>query len=361
MDAAGSPTCGLPDTLCLTAGISSNPWPKGEVVNEAGRQQLERLRTDYQSVVGRPFEHFFCPILFRDEAAALCRGHVINTAFRDSDPTWTIQRADVDSFYGRVFESKFLAIQAHGEQDILIVLTDKELRRHLKPKILLEGREVEHYVARGPVPPHFSELQVELPDGKTVKLAMKLEPSEALASRQDAWEIAVERDVLVAALPSLLKAAHLTWFELMGYRYAMSLGGHFLGHHVLGAFYFANAKKSKRRIIESAEPHFREFVNLVRPLASPQENLKGTITDKQCYLCTGSAGPWAILTLIKTGKRMHGVLVPVLESAEAAARFLAFLKEPAPCIEVRLTRFTGALWEVAKRSVTFSWPAAKAA
>lgn len=327
-------------------------------MNQAGRRKLERLHSDYQSVIGRPFEHFFCPVLFRDEATALCRAHVVNTAFRGSDPTWTIQRADVDGFYGAFLESEFLAIQARGEQDTLVVLTDKELRRRLEPKILLEGREIEHYVADGPVPPHFAELQVQLPHGKTVRLALKQEPSETLAARQDGWEIAIEKDVRVAALASLFKAAHLTWFELIGYRYALSAGGHFFGYDILGRFYLANAGKSKSEIVQSAETHFRELVNLVRPLASPQEHLKGTISDGQCYLCTGSTGPWAILTFIRTGTLMHGVLVPVLESPDSAARFVAFLKEPAPRIEVKLTRFTGAAWEVATRSVTFTWPAA---
>jgi len=32
-------------------------------------------------------------------------GHVINTAFRDSDTHKIVQRTDVDSFFGRNFEA----------------------------------------------------------------------------------------------------------------------------------------------------------------------------------------------------------------------------------------------------------------
>jgi hypothetical protein len=60
-------------------------------------QRLERYRRDYTQVTGRPFEHFFCPILAIDEQAELSRGHVINQAYNGAPRTWVIQRADVDN------------------------------------------------------------------------------------------------------------------------------------------------------------------------------------------------------------------------------------------------------------------------
>jgi hypothetical protein len=328
------------------------------VKNQAGLQKLQRLRADFQSIVGRPFDHFFCPVLFRDDVTALSRAHIINTAFRGSDRTWTIQRADVDGFYGAFLESDFLAIQERGQHDPLDVLSDKELWRRLRPKILIDGREVEHYFAEGPVPPHFSQLIVETPDGRPVELALKLQPSETLAALQESWEIVIEKDMRVAALASLFKAAHLTWFELLGYLYALSAGGHFLGHDILGTFYLSSTGKSKAGIVQSAEPHFREFVNLVRPMASVPKDLKGTISDRTAYLCTGSSGPWAIATFIRTGPFTYAVLVPVLESVESAARFVRFLKEPAPRFEAQLVRYTGKIWEKSPASFTLNWPPA---
>jgi hypothetical protein len=35
-------------------------------------QKLNILRSDYQTVVGKPFSHFYCPILFLDEDVDLC-------------------------------------------------------------------------------------------------------------------------------------------------------------------------------------------------------------------------------------------------------------------------------------------------
>src|SRR4029450_4046895 len=98
------------------------------------------------------------------------------------------------------------------------------------------------------------------------------------------------------------------------------------------------------------------FVNLVRPVLSAPPDLKGTITDRLLYLCTGTPRAWAFLVLIRTGELMHAVLVPVLEDADSAARFAAFLSNPASHFEVRLTRFTGDRWEVGNNSLTVVWP-----
>ena len=83
----------------------------GVLVNTELRERVETLRADYESCTDQPWNYFLCPILFRDEEAQLCRAHVINKAFQDSDRSWTVQRADVDSRFGTLFEKDFLAIE----------------------------------------------------------------------------------------------------------------------------------------------------------------------------------------------------------------------------------------------------------
>lgn len=68
------------------------------------RRKLDELRSDYRAVVGSPFSHFFCPIVFLDEDVDLCRAHIVNRAFPESSRSWTVQRTDVDNFYGSTFE-----------------------------------------------------------------------------------------------------------------------------------------------------------------------------------------------------------------------------------------------------------------
>ena len=42
---------------------------------------LPRLREDYAAREKRSFDHFYCPILCRDEPADLCMGHIVPEAY----------------------------------------------------------------------------------------------------------------------------------------------------------------------------------------------------------------------------------------------------------------------------------------
>lgn len=131
-----------------------------------------------------------------------------------------------------------------------------------------------------------------------------------------------------------------------------------MGHEALGKFFRANFGKGKAAVMAAANNHFHEFVNLVRPVLRAPPGLQGTSSDRLMYLCTGSPQAWAFLILVRTGDHMHTVIVPVLEDAEGAARFATFLKDPAPRFEVKLTKYAGDRWEVARDSTMFTWPAA---
>jgi hypothetical protein len=171
------------------------------------QQKLETLRSDYREVTGKPFSHFFCPILFRDEDVPLCHAHIVNAAFPNSSRNSTIQRADVDNFYGSVFESDFVSIQYRGQRLADHVLGDPELSRKLRPTIRIAGEDVEHFVATGPISRRFTEVSLAGPSG-TVRLGLKIHPDNALAPSQ--WQIVIEKDIRLPALVSTLKAAHLT-------------------------------------------------------------------------------------------------------------------------------------------------------
>jgi hypothetical protein len=80
-------------------------------MDENGRQELERLRGDYHRSTGRPFRWFYCPLLFRDDDVELCKGHVLNQGFVGATRATTVQRKDIDNFYGSFFESDFVLIQ----------------------------------------------------------------------------------------------------------------------------------------------------------------------------------------------------------------------------------------------------------
>ena len=166
-------------------------------------------------------------------------------------------------------------------------------------------------------------------------------------------------DIRLQALGSLLKAAHLTLFAIIGYQYVLSAGGHFVGRTILGDFFFSTLGATKGQALETAREHFLQFVNLVRPMLSPPDGLQGTVTDRLLYLCMQGTAPWAIAVLVRTGESFHAVLIPVFEEAERSARFVRFMDNPLESsIEVNLARFVGDHWEVSPTTNRFRWPEA---
>jgi len=311
------------------------------------------MAADYQEVTGHAVSNFHCPILYRDEDVRLCAAHLVNAGFRDSPRTWTVQRHDVDSFFADLAEEDFLKIQEKGQHSPLEVVTDKRLRRQMKPKIVAGGHEIDHFVPTSPVPKRFTRLK--LPGSPGVELALKLTPDETLTLTDREWRIGVELDLRLPALIALLKAAHLTLFEMQGYRYALSAGGRFLGWDILGSFYAEHAGSPRAARIKAAAQHFPQFVQMARPLQQTPDWLRPTSTDGMLFLC-GAGHPWAMLTFIKVGRNYHSVLVPVFEEVDGAAHFVRFLENPDSQIAARLARWTGGGFEVSPEISRFDWP-----
>ena len=319
---------------------------------------VEVVRKDYAAVRGHPFRHFFCPILFRDEAVSLCMGHVVNEAFGDSDRHTTVQRTDVDNFFGSLFEADFVLLAAKGNRTAADVLADRGLSRKLRPRILINGRLVDHYLPVGSIPSTHSEVWIDRPGAEPVRLAIKVERSATLTASHRDLEIRIQRDIRLPALVSLLKAAHLSLFRLVGYRYALAASGRFMGWDVLGRYAAENMALDRSVALANAHRHFRPFVNLVRPMAAMPADLQGTVSDGKLFLCKGTPKGWAFMVFVRTGTQMHAVLVPILEDAESADRFVRFLSRPAPRIEATLMRFAGDRWESASDVCMIDWPAA---
>src|SRR5688572_5650000 len=71
-------------------------------------ERLASLRRDFTKVVGRPFKHFVCPILFVDEETELCKAHVVNRAFAASSRRWTLQQRTLTTSLGRCLKLSLL-------------------------------------------------------------------------------------------------------------------------------------------------------------------------------------------------------------------------------------------------------------
>lgn len=288
--------------------------------------KLEKLRVDFEKNQGHPFNHFFCPILFRDEEVELCKAHIVNEAFPNTARAWTVQRKDIDGFYGRNFEADFISLGYRLEKLTPIdAIASPVLSRKLKPKILINDQPVNYFVSRQNNQSNFTRIDIEN-NSSTTNLVLKLHPKEMEAAINQNWEIEINSDLRLAALVSLIKSAHLTLFEILGYLYAYSSGGYFIGKQVLGDFFLQNQERSNAEIIENAYSFFKEFHNLVRPVEAFTPDLKGTITDKLLFACKSNHSYWAFIVFIRTSNKLHSVIVPILDKPESAVKFADFLK-----------------------------------
>jgi len=326
------------------------------MMNDFVRAKLEELRADYSAVKGDPFSHFYCPILFADEDKPLCKAHIINQAFSDSAQAATVQRADVDNFYGSRFESDFIDVQRYRKRSTAEIVTDKNLSKRFSSKIFLEDKPVDFFFTADRIPAQFTSINLG-EEELSVPFGLKMHPTEVIAAQGKRWEIEVSRDVRIPMLVSVIKAAHLTLFETLGYRYALSLAGYFVGREILGKFFLQNQDRRKADVVKNAVPYFREFANMVRPVISCPFESKGTVIDKTFLMCMGNSGSaWAFIVLVKTAHLIHGVLLPVFEQVEQSVTYLEFLRNENSAMQVATCWFKGDRWEISQNTIPLLWP-----
>jgi len=323
-------------------------------------KQIEILRRDFTRVVGRPFHHFFCPILFVDEETELCQAHVINQAFPSSSHKWTVQRKDVDSFYGSVFESALANLQYNAPGIAAKALINPDLHKRLRPKMYLNGKEVEHFVARGPIPEKFPELRLENDTG-SVRFGLKMAADPSMFGENTTWQVEVFQDARVPAIVSAMKAAHLTMFTQHGYSYALRPGGYWLGQ-LLGSFYLQNKGAARDKVIQNAINHFGPFGAMVRPVINAPPAITGTVDDRWLHICwpddVKDGAPWGLMVYIRTGHLLNAVILPTLENQADVDRFSQFLYSQGASFEVSYARYEETHWKVMKKRQRVEWPAA---
>lgn len=298
------------------------------------QKKLDELRIDYERIIGHPFTHFFCPLLFTDEATTLCRAHIVNQAFENPDGhqrIWTVQRADLDNFYGAMFESRFVLSQYDTEEKFDALLNSKKHPKTITRRIYLNGQEVASFPSKGTAPEGFSLLQIEYEENRYREYVVKMPPSEILANAAGKWEEGEVVDLSVQGPVSLVKAAFLTLFELFGYQYALSTGGRLIGKERLGKFFQENRGKSPQEILKSAEPFFSDLTRLVQGVVG--ENLTGTINDGQYFQCRVPEEPvMGYIVLVKSAHRLDGVLLPRSAEKGGIESFNRFLKSDQPVL-----------------------------
>jgi hypothetical protein len=320
----------------------------------AVRNRYMELRNDYSTIHGTPFNYFFCPILFTDEDVELCKAHILNQAFSNTSRAWTIQRKDVDNFYGSRFESDFLAIEYKGKSP-LEILSDKKLSDIFRPKLFLENDELEHYIPQESIPDNQSSIEL-WDDEQSLTIALKIEPEAFSQAIGKDLQIDTSKDLRLPALVSLIKAAHLTLFELIGYQYALNGGAKFVGHEILGKFFLQNRNNKKPETTQAAMSFFAPYTYMVRPVEISKLEFDGTITDYFFLACRSDDFIWAFIVFIKISKTLHAVIIPIFDDARAEVNFREFLTGRVTTLNVSVGTIGRKHFELNPKSTQLEWP-----
>lgn len=319
------------------------------------RERLEKQNQDFFSVTGSPIGHFFCPYLHVDEPAELCKAHTVNSAFGGCDRSWSVQRADLDNFYGAMFESEFVLLKENGLHDAFDVLLDRTLNKKLRPQITVNGSTVEYYYRQGPTPPNHTIVQLQRDGNPPSDLVLKMPPDQVAEKARETWNTQLQVDLRTAALVSLLKCAHLTLFIRLGYTYALSAPGRFLGRDVLGAFFSRSVGRPNAQVRQDAEEFFRPLQRMVRPVNELPTGFRSTAKDGRMFLCFEGSALWAFVVVIATGAQKHVVMVPTLDSPAAVERLLTFLRDSSPNVNATACTHHPHKWELG-RTHRIAWP-----
>jgi hypothetical protein len=324
---------------------------------------LEQLREDYAQVTGAPFKHFFCPMLWKDEAAETCEGHVIGKPYKN---TRVPQRKDVDNFFGSVAEAAFGTLIETKGKNVKDIFVDHKLRDKVRPTLVVGDKEREFYVPDPDKRNHHKKprshvlAQMQHSSKDPFDFVLKMGLDEVVAAQAENWEFIASKDCRLSAVISLIKAAYLTLFHMFGYGYALSGAGHSVGVRILGDFYQKCNGKPKLAKTE-ARDWFQQYAHMVRPVQSLDGiTWQGTIEDNIAITCHTLGGArFALGVLVRTNEDMHVVLMPVFDDLEAVPLYVNFLKNDIESIGIKPCRYdkSKGCWESEKeppRPVT--WP-----
>jgi hypothetical protein len=278
-------------------------------VNSEISREVEILREDYERVREKPFQHFFCPVLLDDCPGELCMGHVVNQSIPNCSRERVVQRKDIDGFFGSLFESKFSAVINAKPKDVHDAITDEKLRRLMPFEVKLDGSMVQHYHVKGDKATKDPLVCFRDSHGKILNLALKVS-DETMISGAGRLEIEMSFDIAADATATLLKAAHLTLFKMLGCEHVFSPGGYDLAK-ILQKFYLTNRDLSRGEQVKNGKEYFAAFSGMIIPVKGYNRNVvKGTIEDSRLLVCIGTSGAWfAVGVLVRIDNRMFVVLL----------------------------------------------------
>ena len=288
---------------------------------------LEALRDDFESVRGKPFKHYFCPILHVDENVQLSKGHVVPKSM--GGVSRVLQRKDVDNNFGSFFEAEAADFITLDPNDALLGGNPETMRRvarRFKPQILADGMDK-------PIDGTYRKV------GDDIHIVVSLDdlgidpdnvPKTIVAKRIHSF------DARSSVLATALRTSHLCWFQKLGYRYVFSNEG-LLVAHILRLFYrefieprYGEGKtKSGSLISEEVKREVNDlclqFANLCRPLPKsvvetfPDELRRGT-PDSGWFMALWDGNQiYGRISLVRLADHYIRVMTPMITDARGWA------------------------------------------
>jgi hypothetical protein len=290
------------------------------------KQLLPILNEDFQRETGKPFEHFYCPLLHRDQDTELCVAHIVNQAIEASFDDWVVQRKDVDGWYGAMFEPEFTTlVRAQESGDVLF---DGVLRKRMPTCLTANGVEYGYHEYRGgKVAQHHSLRIVRDNDRREIPLVVHIAPAEMQALDKARWQLEIGADYSLPGLVSMIKAGFLTMFRLCRYTYALGADGIQIGRLLLGKFYLENVGLPKEQIRRNGVAFFQSYVNMARPIEGYSgARALGTVEDHNAQLCVTRGGKhFGVIVCVRAAGRRFAVLMPYWYDVSAAVAYEEFL------------------------------------
>jgi hypothetical protein len=319
-------------------------WGKENKMTKKGQleKKLAELRENYKKYKGKPFVYFLCPITRKDEDVELIRGHLINEAIQVGgfySRRWTVQRKDVDNFYGQI-ESKFVILQYSEDRIFQMIFMEKSgLRKNLNIKMIRDGVEIDFFFS----PTHDPEQHVPviMTDSDEIKTH---KPSFILREKPEDIEkgfysVDISRDLTLYAVASLIKAAHLIAFDIFGYYYALSSGGIEVAR-ILAQFYEKSRKEPFD--LDKEMRYFEQYKFMVAPVIFSESELQlsDEIDSLFLLLLDVKGEVWSVGIIIKIREIFHEIVfLPYLKTAENADTYNRFMLGNIPVISFQLAKF----------------------
>lgn len=314
------------------------------------QSRLDWYRQDFEKHTGKPFQHFFCPILHIDEECdrgkpgELIRGHIIPKPLGGT--LWVPQRKDVDNFYGYIAEADFGAAVRDRQEAVADMVRDSTMARQHRPYFELDGERIRHYTpsANATIPAAHTYGKL-VGVGYEVDIVLKVSPDDLFKPGQDEvnGHLIVDQDYRPVATASALKAAHLTCFRLFGYPYVLSYAGKFVSD-ILGSF-FRDCRSTPTADMPAAlGRHFQRYYSMMYPICTLpgcDVAFQGTANDGLVTHCIGMGGRvFAVGIILRAGNDVLTVFLP--GQPEEINTYFSFLNEPPRGITVR----TGPLFPI---------------